>query len=106
MNEPPVAISREECFRRITVVYAGYTSGPIDGSEHEKALSWLKSWVDPTYTAWQACAVEDGRASRRQLLELMEDLGFNAETSWKILTESRRLWRLTGRGFDPSGSAA
>lgn len=95
MNDPP-AISRAECFRRIEAMYASYVTGQIAGTEHEKALSWLKSCVDPGYAGWEACVAKDGRASRSRLLELLEDLGMDADTGLKILTDAMRLWRLTG----------
>ena len=94
MDDSP-AISRTECFRRIEVMYATYVKGKIAGSEHEKALSWLKSCVDPSYSGWEACGAPGGRASRSRLLELLEDLGMDADTGMKILTEAMRLWRLT-----------
>ena len=76
MDDSP-AISRTECFRRIEAMYATYVKGEIAGSEHEKALSWLKSCVDPSYSGWEACVAPGGRASRSRLLELLEDLGMD-----------------------------
>ena len=95
MNESP-AISRAACLQRIETMYASHVTGKIAGTEHEKALSWLKSCVDRSYTGWEACVARDGRPSRSRLLELMEDLGFEADTGLKILSEATRLWRLTG----------
>ena len=88
-------ISRTECFRRIEAMYGTYVKGKIAGSEHEKALSWLKNCVDPSYSGWEACVAPGGRVSRSRLLELLEDLGMDADTGMKILTEAMRLWRLT-----------
>ena len=104
MNDSP-AISRAECFRRIEAMYATHVTGRIAGTEHEKALSWLKSCVDPGYAGWEACVAKEGRASRSRLLELLEDLGMDADTGLKILTEAMRLWRLTqiDGGSSPGG---